>query len=167
MAIGRLFKSIWYMLTGRAHELSDKIMENPEAVRGAYEDIIKDKKETIQRYKGAVGQLMALLKQKQVSVQELTQEVTRLEDLKKGALAKAKQSAVKTHCASNMKQWGIGTMMYGGDNDDYFPDNTRGQHTSWVSKEVDDFWKKYIMPQKFDSKKKKEGPRACDFLPFG
>ena len=30
------------------------------------------------------------------------------------ALAKAKQSAVKTHCASNMKQWGIGTMMYGG-----------------------------------------------------
>ena len=93
MAIGRLFKSIWYMLTGRAHELSDKIMENPEAVRGAYEDIIKDKKENIQRYKGAVGQLMALLKQKQVSVQELTQEVTRLEDLKKGALAKAKQVA--------------------------------------------------------------------------
>ena len=93
MAIGRLFKSIWYMLTGRAHEMSDKIMENPEAVRGAYEDIIKDKKENIQRYKGAVGQLMALLKQKQVSVQELTQEVTRLEDLKKGALAKAKQVA--------------------------------------------------------------------------
>ncbi|MCH2575580.1 hypothetical protein MK131_12390 [Candidatus Poribacteria bacterium] len=93
MAIGRLFKSIWYMLTGRAHELSDKIMENPEAVRGAYEDIIKDKKENIQRYKGAVGQLMALLKQKQVSVQELTQEITRLEDLKKGALAKAKQVA--------------------------------------------------------------------------
>ena len=95
MAIGRLFKSIWYMLTGRAHELSDKIMENPEAVRGAYEDIIKDKKENIQRYKGAVGQLMALLKQKQVSVQELTQEVTRLEDLKKGALTKAKQVADK------------------------------------------------------------------------
>ena len=93
MAIGRLFKSIWYMLTGRAHEMSDKIMENPEAVRGAYEDIIKDKKENIQRYKGAVGQLMALLKQKQVSVQELTQEITRLEDLKKGALAKAKQVA--------------------------------------------------------------------------
>ena len=35
MAIGRLFKSIWYALTGRAHEMSDKIMENPEAVRGA------------------------------------------------------------------------------------------------------------------------------------
>ena len=81
------------------------------------------------------------------------------------ALAKAKQSAVKTHCASNMKQWGIGTMMYGGDNDDYFPDNTRGQHTSWVSKEVDDFWKKYIMPQKFDSKKKKKDRGHVIFCP--
>ena len=40
------------------------------------------------------------------------------------ALAKAKQSAIKTHCASNMKQWGVGTMMYAGDNDDFFPDNT-------------------------------------------
>ena len=93
MAIGRLFKSIWYALTGRAHEMSDKIMENPEAVRGAYEDIIKDKKANLQRYKGAIAQLMALMKQKQHSVAELTKEVTRLEDLKKGALAKAKQVA--------------------------------------------------------------------------
>ena len=93
MAIGRLFKSIWYALTGRAHEMSDKIMENPEAVRGAYEDIIKDKKANLQRYKGAIAQLMALMKQKQNSVAELTKEVTRLEDLKRGALAKAKQVA--------------------------------------------------------------------------
>ena len=70
MAIGRLFKSIWYALTGRAHEMSDKIMENPEAVRGAYEDIIKDKKANLQRYKGAIAQLMALMKQKQNSVAE-------------------------------------------------------------------------------------------------
>ena len=81
------------------------------------------------------------------------------------ALAKAKQSAVKTHCASNMKQWGIGTIMYAGDNDDYFPDNTRGQHTSWVSKEVAEFWEKYIMPQKFDSNKKKKDRGHVIFCP--
>ena len=81
------------------------------------------------------------------------------------ALAKAKQSAVKTHCASNMKQWGVGTMMYAGDNDDYFPDNTRGQHTSWVSKEVAVFWEKYIMPQKFDSNKKKKDRGHVIFCP--
>jgi prepilin-type N-terminal cleavage/methylation domain-containing protein len=81
------------------------------------------------------------------------------------ALAQAKQSAVKTHCASNMKQWGIGTMLYAGDFDDYFPDNTRGQHTSWVSKEVGYFWEKYIMPQKFDSNKRKKDRGHVIFCP--
>jgi prepilin-type N-terminal cleavage/methylation domain-containing protein len=79
------------------------------------------------------------------------------------ALAKAKQSAIKTHCASNMKQWGVGTMLYASDNDDYFPDNTikgirsgaAGQHTSWVSEITAKFWEKYIMPQKFNNTKKK------------
>ena len=79
------------------------------------------------------------------------------------ALAKAKQSAIKTHCASNMKQWGVGTMMYAGDNDDFFPDNTTkgnrpgaaGQHTSWVSEITAKFWEKYIMPQKFNAERKK------------
>jgi len=81
------------------------------------------------------------------------------------ALAKAKQSAIKTHCASNMKQWGVGTMMYAGDNDDFFPDNTTkgnrpgaaGQHTSWVSEITAKFWEKYIMPQKFNAERKKNG----------
>ena len=71
------------------------------------------------------------------------------------ALAKAKQSAIKAHCASNMKQWGIATIAYAGDFDDYFPDNTRGQHTSWVSKEVADFWDKYLLPSKFNAERKK------------
>ena len=89
------------------------------------------------------------------------------------ALAKAKHSAVKTHCASNMKQWGVGTMMYGGDNDDYFPDNTikgnkpgwAGQHTSWVSEITARFWEKYIMPQKFDSTKRKKDRGHVIFCP--
>ena len=89
------------------------------------------------------------------------------------ALALAKQSAVKTHCASNMKQWGIGTIMYGGDNDDYFPDNTvkgnkrgwAGQHTSWVSETTARFWEKYIMPQKFDSTKRKKDRGHVIFCP--
>tara|TARA_B100000902_G_scaffold397245_1_gene460413 strand:- start:125 stop:970 length:846 start_codon:yes stop_codon:yes gene_type:complete len=89
------------------------------------------------------------------------------------ALAKAKQSAIKTHCASNMKQWGVGTMMYAGDNDDYFPDNTikgnrsgaAGQHTSWVSEITAKFWEKYIMPQKFDNTKKKKDRAHVIFCP--
>ena len=89
----RFFKAIWYTLTGRAHESADRMMENPEAVRGAYEDIISDKKGNIQRYKQAIGQLIALVEQKKSAVKTLTDEVDRLEELKTGAIAKAQQTA--------------------------------------------------------------------------
>lgn len=91
----RFFKAIWYTLTGRAHESADRMMENPEAVRGAYEDIIKDKKGNIQRYKQAIGQLIALVEQKRTAVKNLTDEVERLEELKSGAIAKAQQTAAE------------------------------------------------------------------------
>ena len=91
--IGRLFKAIWYTLTGRSHELSDRMMENPEAIRGAYEKIITDKKANVQRYKSSISQLMALVKRKERTVQNLTDDVDRLERLKVGALAKAKRIA--------------------------------------------------------------------------
>ena len=91
--ITRFFKAIWYTLTGRAHETADRMMENPEAVRGAYEDIINDNKRNIQRYKEAIGQLIALVEQKRSSVKTLTDEVSNLEELKTGAIAKAQQTA--------------------------------------------------------------------------
>ena len=91
----RFFKAIWYTLTGRAHESADRMMENPEAVRGAYEDIINDKKGNIQRYKQAIGQLIALVEQKRSAVKNLADEVDRLEELKAGAVAKAQQTAAE------------------------------------------------------------------------
>ena len=91
----RFFKAIWYTLTGKAHESADKMMENPEAVRGAYEDIINDKKGNIQRYKQAIGQLIALVEQKRSTVKNFTDEVERLEELKAGAIAKAQQIAAQ------------------------------------------------------------------------
>ena len=91
----RFFKGIWYTLSGKAHESADKMMENPEAVRGAYEDIINDKKGNIQRYKAAIGQLIALVEQKRSTVKSLTDEVERLEELKSGAIAKAQQTAAQ------------------------------------------------------------------------
>ena len=91
--ISRFFKSMWYTLTGRAHEAADRMMENPEAIRGAYEDIISDKKGNIQRYKQAIGQLIALVERKKSTVKSLTDEVEKLEELKSGAIAKAQQTA--------------------------------------------------------------------------
>jgi prepilin-type N-terminal cleavage/methylation domain-containing protein len=42
------------------------------------------------------------------------------------ALSKAKQSAYKVECASNLKQWGLAITMYAGDNSSRFPDLTVG-----------------------------------------
>ncbi len=39
------------------------------------------------------------------------------------ALSKAKEKAIRIECTSNLKQWGIATIMYGGDNREYFPRN--------------------------------------------
>ncbi|MCE2399380.1 hypothetical protein J4G08_00675 [Candidatus Poribacteria bacterium] len=91
----RFFKAIWYSLTGRAHEQADKLMENPEAVRGAYEDIIRDKQGNIQRYKNAIGQLIALVEQKKNSLKGLTDDIDKLEQMKAGAIAKAKSTAAE------------------------------------------------------------------------
>ncbi len=89
----RFFKAFWYTLTGRAHEQADRLMENPEAVRGAYEDIIGDKQGNIQRYKQAIGQLIALVEQKKNSLKRLTDDIEKLEKMKTGAIAKAKSTA--------------------------------------------------------------------------
>src|SRR3954468_6990965 len=37
------------------------------------------------------------------------------------ALAKAKQKAQATQCLNNLKQWGLATQLYVGDNNDYLP----------------------------------------------
>ena len=42
------------------------------------------------------------------------------------ALARAKQSAYKITCTSNLKQWGLAIAMYAGDNNNRFPDLTSG-----------------------------------------
>ena len=39
-------------------------------------------------------------------------------------LAKARQTAYKAQCASNLKQWGIAVSMYTGDYGDFFPDDS-------------------------------------------
>jgi prepilin-type N-terminal cleavage/methylation domain-containing protein len=51
------------------------------------------------------------------------------------ALSKAKEKALRAECTSNLKQWGIALIMYGGDNSDRFPDNTTGgaKDLAWMN----------------------------------
>jgi len=52
------------------------------------------------------------------------------------ALAKAKQAAYRSQCASNLRQWGVAYVMYAGDFQNQFPDNTLGVDVSWMSPAV-------------------------------
>ena len=61
------------------------------------------------------------------------------------ALSRAKAQADRALCASNEKQWSIAHHLYAGDNDNYFPDNTDGQHWSWMGKTSQTFWKDYLI----------------------
>lgn len=62
------------------------------------------------------------------------------------ALTRAKASAVRAQCASNLKQWGLALGMYAGDCLDYFPDNSQGSDLSWMSPTLNPFYKAYLFP---------------------
>ena len=64
------------------------------------------------------------------------------------ALSRAKHSAKKALCSSNMRQWGVALAIYGSDNRNYFPDNTDGVDVSWCGKTVQKFWADDLMRQK-------------------
>jgi len=64
------------------------------------------------------------------------------------ALSRAKHSAKKALCTSNMHQWGVGLGIYGSDNRNFFPDNTDGVDVSWCGKIVQKFWVDDLVRQK-------------------
>src|SRR2546422_2457946 len=61
------------------------------------------------------------------------------------ALARAKDQAWKAACQSNMRQWGVAVVMYGGDNQDCFPDNHDGDGVHYCGTNVQVFWRSYLL----------------------
>ena len=67
------------------------------------------------------------------------------------ALSKAKAKAVRIQCVSNLKQWGTALVMYAGDNQDKFPDNSGGgaRDWAWVSGDWNvSFYPAYLYPNR-------------------
>jgi prepilin-type N-terminal cleavage/methylation domain-containing protein len=62
------------------------------------------------------------------------------------AVTKAKRQAVRTDCASNLRQWGQALAAYGASNKGQFPNNTQGSHLSWISGAMRDFLREYLTP---------------------
>mgnify|MGYP002624423024 CR=1 FL=1 len=89
-AIGKIFKSIWYLMTGKVASASANIRKKPHVIQATYDNIVREKTQRISQYKDAVAALIAQEEKKRSRVAQLTEEVTRLEQLKAGAAAKAK-----------------------------------------------------------------------------
>jgi prepilin-type N-terminal cleavage/methylation domain-containing protein len=63
------------------------------------------------------------------------------------ALTKARATALRAQCTSNLKQWGTAITMYAGDNRDYFPDNSTGRDLSWMGIILETtFFQPYLYP---------------------
>jgi prepilin-type N-terminal cleavage/methylation domain-containing protein len=64
------------------------------------------------------------------------------------ALSKAKERAVRTQCTNNLRQWGIAFNTYAIDHADAIPDNSKGHDLSWMSPDLNDFYKLYLFPNR-------------------
>lgn len=89
-AMIRWVKAVGYLLTGQIDSARRTLDTNPHVVRAKYEEIVREKTNRIQQYKQAVSGLIAQKLNKTEKVKKLTEEVGKLENLKAGALAKAK-----------------------------------------------------------------------------
>ena len=103
-SIANWFKALGYMLTGRIDSAREVLDTNPHAVRAKFDDIIRDKVDRIQQYKKAVSSLVAQQEKKMQQVETLTEEVEKLENLKTGAAAKAKQVVEKLKAAGKSSE---------------------------------------------------------------
>ncbi|MBG88140.1 MAG: hypothetical protein CMO80_14730 [Verrucomicrobiales bacterium] len=91
-AIGRWFRAVGYFLTGNIDAARESMDTSPKTIRAQYDSIVRDKLDQIQTYKKAVAGLIAQQENKIARLKEISDEVEKLERLKAGALAKAKQT---------------------------------------------------------------------------
>ena len=90
-AIGRFFRAIGYMFTGKVNSAADSISNNPTVISATYDKVIEEKKRRLNEYKDAISAMIAQEESKKEKLSTLTEEVQKLEKLKSGAAARAKQ----------------------------------------------------------------------------
>ena len=90
-AIGRYFRAIGYLATGRIDAARRAVSTDPAAIRATFDHVIRDKTRRINEYKDAIAKLIVQHEEKLRKVRQQTEEVNRLEQLQQGAAAKARQ----------------------------------------------------------------------------
>lgn len=90
-ALSNWIKAIGYLLTGQIDSARRVLDMNPHVVRAKYDAILREKIGRIQQYKQAVAGVIAQQETKINTEKALNEDMDRLERLKAGALAKARQ----------------------------------------------------------------------------
>ena len=98
-AIFRWIMALGYLVTGQLDAARRTLDMNPHVMRAQYDEVLRDKTTRIHQYKQAVSGLIAQQENKIDKVKTLTEDVKRLEGLKAGALAKAKQKVQQLQAA--------------------------------------------------------------------
>ncbi|MEM7518397.1 MAG: hypothetical protein AAF368_15930 [Planctomycetota bacterium] len=89
-AIGRYFRALGYLVTGRIDAARSALSTSPHVVNATYDQIIDDKKKSIQQYKDAIARLIVQHEGKMSKIKEESDSLNRLEQMKEGAAAKAR-----------------------------------------------------------------------------
>jgi chromosome segregation ATPase len=90
-ALGRLFRAFKYLFTGKVDAAADALSTNPTVISANYDRIVEEKRKRLNQYVDAVGAMIAQEENKKAKLTQLTEEVQKLEKLKSGAAARAKQ----------------------------------------------------------------------------
>ena len=94
-AIGKYMRAVWYLMTFRVDKASETLRMNPGVISANYDRIIREKKDRLNQYKDAIAAMVAQEETKKQKLKSINEEIERLQKLKAGAAAKAKNIAQK------------------------------------------------------------------------
>lgn len=89
-AVGRYFRAVGYLFTGRIDAARRAISTSPHVINATFDQVIEDKRKSVHQYKDAIARLIVQHEQKMSKIKSLSDDVNRLEQLKEGAAAKAR-----------------------------------------------------------------------------
>jgi predicted nucleic acid-binding Zn-ribbon protein len=89
-ALGRYVRAFGYLITGRIDSARKELSKNPHVIQATYDRIVQEKTAQIGHYKDAVAAMIAQQEKKMATLKRLSDETSKLEQLKQGAAAKAK-----------------------------------------------------------------------------
>lgn len=103
-AIGRFFRAIGYLFTGKVDSATKDLSKDPHVVSATYSKIIEEKKKRIHQYKEAVSGLIAQEEKKLATMKTLQADVKKLSSMREGAAAKAKKIVTALKAAGKSQE---------------------------------------------------------------